>query len=189
MEYEKIRDELLTRVNEDLTEKRRIHTLAVRDLAVKMAEIYGADPLKAEIAALGHDLYRGLRGEELNNTVRELGLDEKYLDDPNLAHSKIAAVKLRTDFGVTDQEILDAVSYHTTGRRGMGLLEKIIFLADATEPNRSHPGVEEVREAALRNLDEGCLRSMEGTIAYVRNQGAYLDENTLEAQNFLKENK
>ncbi|MBR5740100.1 MAG: HD domain-containing protein, partial [Firmicutes bacterium] len=63
MEYEKIRDEILRHVTEDLTEKRRKHTLGVRDTAVRMALEYGADPLKAEIAALGHDLYRGLKGE------------------------------------------------------------------------------------------------------------------------------
>ena len=84
----------------ELSDKRRVHTLGVRDTALALADRYGADPEKAEIAALAHDLYRGLRGEELNKTVKELGLPDKYLDNPNLAHGKIAAIMLEKKYGV-----------------------------------------------------------------------------------------
>ena len=139
----------------ELSEKRRLHTLGVRDTAVALALKYGADPSKAEIAALAHDLYRGLRGEELNKTVKELGLSDKYLDNPNLAHGKIAASMLRSRYGVDDEEILNAVSFHTTGRKDMGTLEKVVFLADAIEPGRDYPGVEAVREASEVSLEAG----------------------------------
>lgn len=193
MGYEEIRDDLYRRVTSELYEKRRVHTLGVRDQALILASKYGADPLKAEIASLAHDLYRGLRGEELNKTVKELGLDDKYLDNPNLAHSKIAAIMLKRDYGLSDPDILNAVSYHTTGRAGMSTLEKIIFLSDAIEPGRDYPGVEEVRKASEIGLDEGCLKSMLGTISHVRDQGAYLDEDTKNAADYLnkhlKENR
>lgn len=189
MENGQLLKRLLSSVMTELSDKRRTHTLGVRDTALALAEKYGEDPEKAEIAALAHDLYRGLRGEELNKTVKELGLPDKYLDNPNLAHGKIAAIMLEKKYGVKDRAIIDAVSYHTTGRAGMSTLEKIIFLADAIEPGRDYPGVEEVREAAEKGLDEGCLRSMTGTIEHVQNQGAYLDEDTIEAAEFLKENK
>lgn len=189
MENGSVLKRLLDSVMTELSDKRRIHTLGVRDTALALCDRYGADPKKAEIAALAHDLYRGLRGEELNKTVKELGLDDKYLDNPNLAHGKIAAIMLEKKYGVSDRDILNAVSYHTTGRRGMSTLEKIVFLADAIEPGRTYPGVEEVREAAETGLDDGCLRSMLGTIRYVQDQGAYLDEDTIEAAEFLKENK
>ena len=158
----------------------------MRDTALALADRYGADPEKAEIAALAHDMYRGLRGEELNKTVKELGLPDKYLDNPNLAHGKIAAIMLEEKYGVEDRDILKAVSFHTTGRKNMSTLEKIIFLADAIEPGRNYPGVEEVREAAEKGLDEGCLRSMTGTIKHVQDQGAYLDEDTTEAAEYLR---
>ena len=170
----------------ELSDKRRVHTLGVRDTALALADRYGTDPEKAEIAALAHDLYRGLRGEELNKTVKELGLPDKYLDNPNLAHGKIAAIMLEKKYGVEDRDILNAVSFHTTGRKNMSTLEKIIFLADAIEPGRNYPGVEEVREAAEKGLDEGCLRSMTGTIKHVQDQGAYLDEDTTEAAEYLR---
>ena len=179
MEFGPLLERLYSSVMTELSDKRRIHTLGVKDTAIALAKKYGADPLKAEIAALAHDLYRGLRGEDLNKTVRDLGLDEKYLDDPNLAHSKIASIMLREKYGVEDSDILNAVSFHTTGRRNMSTLEKVVFLADAIEPGRNYPGVE----------DEGCLCSMLGTIRHVQEQGAYLDEDTIEAAEFLKENK
>ena len=187
MGYEEIRDALEEYVLNKLYERRRIHTLGVRDTALKLTEKYGGDPLKAEIAALSHDMFRGLRGEELKETVRSLGLDPRYEDDPNLAHGKIAALRLGSDYGVTDEDILNAVSYHTTGRRGMSLLEKIIYLADCIEPNRDYPGVDDIRRDAEVSLDKACLRAMEGTIRHVRDQGAYLDKDTLEAADFLKE--
>ena len=189
METGSILERLMSSVMTELSDKRRVHTLGVRDTALALADRYGADPEKAEIAALAHDLYRGLRGEELNKTVKELGLQDKYLDNPNLAHGKIAAIMLEKKYGVEDRDILNAVSFHTTGRAGMSTLEKVVFLADAIEPGRNYPGVEEVREAAEKCLDEGCLRSMLGTIEHVQDQGAYLDEDTIEAAEFLKENK
>ncbi len=189
MDYGAIKKELEDYVLNELYEKRRAHTLGVRDTALELAEKYGADKDKAEIAALAHDMYRGLRGDELNRTVRELGLPDKYLDDPNLAHGKIAAIMLRDKYGVEDSDILNAVSFHTTGRRNMTTLEKVIFLADAIEPGRNYPGVEDIRKEAEKGLDEGCLCSMLGTIRHVQDQGAYLDKDTIEAAEFLKENK
>ena len=193
MEYEKIRDALEEFVLNELYEKRRAHTLGVRDTALKLCEKYGADPLKAEIAALGHDMFRGLRGEALNEEIKRLGLPDKYLNDPNLAHSKIAAVRLKEDYGVTDEDILNAVSYHTTGRRDMSLLEKVIYLADGIEPNRTYPGVDRIRQEAETSLDGACLMAMQGTIEYVTSQGTHLDEDTKEAADHLlqesKENK
>ena len=186
MTNQEIIKSLTERVNGELYEKRRVHTLGVLDTALSLSEKYGADPEKAEIAALAHDLYRGLRGEELNDTVRELGLPEKYIDDPNLAHGKIAAIRLREDYGLEDEDIINAVSYHTTGRAGMSTLEKVIYLADAIEPGRDYPGVDELRKEAERGLDEACLMAMENTIRHVRDQGAYLDEDTLEAEDHLK---
>ena len=189
MGYEEVRDALEFFVMNELYDRRRVHTLGVRDTALEFCKKYGADPLKAEIAALAHDMYRGLRGEDLKKTVIELGLPERYQEDPNLAHGKIAAIKLKEDYGVDDEDILNAVSYHTTGRAGMSTLEKIIFLADAIEPGRTYPGVENVRKEAEKGLDEGCLASMLGTIEHVRDQGAFLDSDTIEAADFLKENK
>ena len=123
-------------IEKNFSEKRKIHTEGVRQLAMKLAQQYGEGDAalveKAEAAALYHDMYRGVPVDVLNYYVKHLELDEKrYKDNPNLAHGKIAAIIMERDFGVTDRDMINAVSFHTTGRPEMSLLEKIIYIADA----------------------------------------------------------
>ena len=80
-------------------------------------------------------------------------------------------------------------SFHTTGRAGMSKLEKIIFLADAIEPGRNYPTVDEIRKLAYVDLDEACIASMERTVQYTRKKGEYLDPDTIDALNDLKEKR
>ena len=173
-------------IEKHLSEKRRVHTEGVRKTAIELARLYGADEKKAETAALFHDMYRGLSGETLNSYVKQLGLDDKYLNNCNLAHSKIAAAVMRNDFGIQDPDILNAVSYHTTGRPGMSKLEKIIYIADAIEPNRDYPGVKQFRKAAFQDLDKACLMSLSNTIEFVTANGNFLDEETILAKEYFE---
>lgn len=174
IEFELLKNRITEYIQLHLKESRLRHTYNVADLAVSMAEKYGADTRKAEIAALLHDM-------------------AKYENRPgvnmNLAHSKIAVEKAREEFGITDEDILNAVSYHTTGRAGMTLLEKIIFLADAIEPGRNYPGVKDIRKKAETDLDGACLMSLTRTVEFINNRGDYLDPDTLRAKIYLEENK
>lgn len=167
------------------SEKRRIHTYGVCETSKKLALIYKVDEKKAEIAALFHDYFRGVKESVLNNYVRELGLSEKYLNNCNLAHGKIAAIIMKRDYNIKDEDILNAVSYHTTGRPNMSKLEKVIYLADAIEPNRVYPGVEEIRKLAFEDLDRACFESMCKSIEFIKSQGVFLDEDTIAARDYL----
>ena len=173
-------------IERNMTEKRRIHTYAVVEEAKALSQRYGEDMEKAELAALFHDFFRGVSEAALNGYVRQLGLGSVYLDNVNLAHSKIAAFIMERDYHVQDQDIINAVKYHTTGRADMSKLEKIIYLADAIEPNRSYPGIEEIRELACRDLDEACLASLQHSIDYVNSRGLYLDQDTVLAKDGLE---
>lgn len=172
-------------IERNMTEKRRIHTYAVVEEAKKLSRRYGEEMEKAELAALCHDFFRGVSEKSLNGYVRQLGLDPVYLDNANLSHGKIAAVIMERDYRIYDQDILNAVRFHTTGRANMSKLEKIIYLADAIEPNRSYPGIERIRELAWKNLDEACLASLEHSIEYVNSRGLYLDQDTVMARDSL----
>ncbi|QOX62721.1 HD domain-containing protein [Anoxybacterium hadale] len=176
---------LIDYINSNMTEKRRIHTYAVAEEAVKLARRYGEDVEKAELAALFHDFFRGISVEELNGYVKAFGLNHVYLNNNNLAHGKIAAIVMERDYHITDQDIINAVSFHTTGRAEMSLLEKIVYLADAIEPNRAYPGVNELRDLATKDLDKACLLSLNRNIEYIRSRGIYLDEDTLQARDSL----
>lgn len=178
-------DSINSYIEKNFSEKRKIHTEGVRKTAIVLAEKYGADVDKAELAALFHDMYRGVSEDVLNYYIKHLNLDKKYLNNCNLVHSKIAAVIMKRDYHIEDEDIINAVSYHTTGRPGMSLLEKIIYIADAIEPNRNYPGVEALREAAKHDLNEACLLSLTRTIEYVQGQGNYLDQDTLLARDYF----
>lgn len=179
-------DSITEQIERSYSEARKKHTYGVVDTATELAQRYGADVGKARTAALFHDLFRGIPAKALDVYVRQLGLPAKYLGNPNLAHSKVAALVMERDYGILDPEILDAVRFHTTGRAGMGLLEKILFLADSIEPGRNYPGLEALRDAARQNLDSACLQALERTIAYVSAKSEYLDPDTLLARDWLK---
>lgn len=179
-------DSIEVYIAKNLSEKRRNHTYGVVETAKKLARKYGADEKKAETAALFHDMFRGAQIEVLNMYVRQLGLDKNCLDNANLAHGRIAAAIMERDYGIKDQDIINAVKYHTTGRAGMSLLEKILYLADAIEPARSYPGVDQARKLAEESLNKACLFSMERTITYIQERKLFLHEDTINARNDLK---
>lgn len=164
-----------------LTERRLRHTEGVKQTAVHLAKRWGADPEKAALCALFHDMFKCRTVEEEDRAIDHYGIDSRYKGNPNLAHSKLAAAAMQQDWQITDPEMLNAVAYHTTGRAGMGLLEKIIYLADAIEPGRQYPGVEVLRRLAEINLNRACLVSMERTMQYVKDNGEPLDRDTAAA--------
>ena len=185
--YKELKNQIIEYIEKNLNEKRLRHTYSVAKEAVKLAERYGADAERAELAALFHDMFRSTPVQVLNMYIRQLGLPESNMDNPNLSHGKIAAAVMKKDYGIEDKELLNAVSYHTTGRAGMTLLEKIIFLADAIEPGRKYPDVEKIRETAYVDIDRACIESLERTVKYVREIGEYLDPDTEIAIDYLKE--
>ncbi len=179
------KNRLIEYIENQMTEKRRNHTYAVAEEAKKLARRYGEDLERAELAALFHDLFRGVTEKALNGYVRQLGLPSSYLNNANLAHSKIAAYLMERDYKIEDRDMINAVSFHTTGRANMSRLEKIIYLADAIEPGRAYPGIEELRELAYEDLDRACLKSLEHSIDYVTCRGLYLDQDTVKARDYL----
>lgn len=190
------KDEIINECLKLLTEKRLIHTLGVKETALQLIKHYVPDWAeenelieKAEIATYCHDIFRGKSGEELNSLVKKYHLPDVYLDNPNLAHGKLAVCYMKEELGIEDDDILNAVSYHTTGRENMSFLEKIVYIADAIEPGRSYPGLDEIRNMAFTDIDAACLASLEGTVDHLRSIGhsdSTIDIDTLNAINYLK---
>lgn len=185
--FKELKQKIIEYIEKNLKEKRVKHTYSVVKEAIKLAEHYGADKEKAELAALFHDMYRSTPVPVLNMYIRQLDLPKNITDNPNLSHGKIAAVIMKRDYGIEDEDILNAVAFHTTGRAGMSLLEKVIFLADAIEEGRNYPTVEETRRLAYVDIDKACISSLERTVEYIKGIGEYLDPDTINAINDLKE--
>ena len=185
--YSDVKAEIMSYIEKNLSERRLKHTRSVVNEAIKLAKHYGEDVEKAELAALFHDMFRSTPASVLNMYIRQLGLPKNIMDNPNLSHGKIAAVIMKRDFGIEDEDIVNAVSFHTTGRAGMSKLEKIIFLADSIEPGRNYPMVDEIRALAYINLEKACISSLTRTVEYIKGIGEYLDPDTISAINDLKE--
>ena len=162
-------DYIKAEIEERLSDKRKTHTYGVMDTAEKLAVRYGADVEKTRLAALCHDLYRSTPQKELNELVKAKGLSKKYIDNKDLSHGRLAACTMEDKFGISDEEVLNAVRYHTTGRAGMCLLEKIIYLADAIEPGRNYPGIEEQRALAFEDLDK-ALHPLKTSVQTLQNE-------------------
>ena len=170
-----------------LKHKRIPHVLGTEQEAVRLAERYGADVEKARTAALLHDCTKKLDMPSQLALCGQYGieLDELEQQALKLLHSKTGAAVARDVFGV-DDEIYSAIWYHTTGRANMTLLEKIIYLADYIEPTRDFPGVDQLRSACYRDLDEGLLLGLEMTIQEMTAMGNPVHHATVEARDALK---
>ncbi|MBT2690297.1 bis(5'-nucleosyl)-tetraphosphatase (symmetrical) YqeK [Bacillus sp. ISL-47] len=166
------RDQALAIVKEQLTEHRFIHSIGVMETAIKLAEKYGANEKKAELAAIFHDYAKFRPKDEMKEIILSNGMPVELLAyNSELWHAPVGAYLAEKEAGITDSEVLDAIRYHTSGRVGMSLLEKVIYLADYIEPGRHFPGVEEVRELANSSLDQALIKSVQNTIMFLVKKG------------------
>lgn len=180
-------EQMKEKLKSSLSSRRFLHSIGVMDTAVQLAEIYGEDPWDAAVAGLLHDCAKDMRGEEILQMCRRFSIEADNItrEQPELLHGKIGACIAQDEYGIEDKRVLDAIRYHTMGRENMSLLEKIIFIADYIEPNRSFPGVERIRKAAFSSLDEAMLMSLDNTIRQVIKKGVLIHPDTINARNYL----
>lgn len=169
-----------------LSKRRFQHSLQVARVAEEMAAHYGLDEDKAYITGLLHDYAKGVSGQELMIIAMDNGLieDEMDLEIPDLLHAPVGAWQLQHELGINDEEILNAVSCHTTGALEMSELDKIIYLADMIEPGRDYPGLERLKCVAGRDLNRGMLLGLESTIRYCLEQERILHPRTIAVRNY-----
>ena len=178
-EYHALPFEDLRRVSLSLhKEKRRAHAQGVSDTAVLLAKKYGADETDAARAGILHDITKALSPAQQQKLVDHWKLPVSPFEyaQTKLLHAKTGAAAARRIFGENDA-VVSAIDYHTTGRANMTPLEKIIYIADYMEPNRDFPGVDRLREAVWRDLDEGVLLGIDMTLEQLaqKNQPACAD--------------
>ncbi len=177
-----------------LSVKRYIHTMGVAEEAGKLAEIYGTakDRQKARVAGLLHDCAKDYpEGMRLRFCKEyKVKVDEIMQKQTDLIHPFLGAEVAKREYQVLDEDILNAIRYHTTGRAGMTLLEKIIFIADYIEPNREKfGGLDEARRLAYLDLDQAMEYILENTITYVKARGRLLHPLSLEALEYYKNHR
>ena len=172
---------LAERLRASVPEKRFVHSLGVAAEARRLAALHGADVPRAWLAGLLHDCAKGIPKERQAEECDRLGvaLDPATRALPQVIHGFLGERLARTDYGVRDEAVLRAIRLHTVGGAGMTALDKVVFLADGTEPGRHYPGVEDVRAAADRGLDEAIRLFLDGQFAYLASRGGAIHPATL----------
>ena len=142
-------------------------SFCVADSARMLAERYGADPEKAYFAGLLHDVMKDTPHGEQKKVIEDGGtvLTDAERGNPKLWHAMAGEAYLRVQMGVTDPDVLRAVRYHTTGRAGMSLLEKLLYVADYLSADREYNGVDRMRRLAESSLEEAMLFGLSFTIS------------------------
>jgi predicted HD superfamily hydrolase involved in NAD metabolism len=155
------------RVQASLSAARFEHTVGVVETAEQLAQRYGVDVKRARLAAWIHDVAREWPAEQLMQFAEKVEIPSGFASIPAILHGPIGAHLAGEWFGIDDEDVKNAIRYHTTGRVGMSDLEKVIILADAIEPGRRYPGVERIRELALRDLNTALAESFDNTLLYL----------------------
>jgi predicted HD superfamily hydrolase involved in NAD metabolism len=179
--------ELEQLVRSRTSERLYAHCAATAQMARDLATYHGLDSHKAWLAGLLHDVARPLDDGKLIDEAERLGVEIAETDRaaPVLLHGKVGARIAETQLRITDPQILEAITAHTTGAPGMGELARIVFVADYAEPTRELAGAREVRALLPERLDEAVLTVVRHKIDYVRQSGATLDPRCVELQNEL----
>lgn len=172
-EYNSLEEQYVDIIRGRLTPRRFEHSLAVAKKARQLAEKYGADPVKAYQAGLLHDILKDTDGDSQLQILKDFDilLDAVEQHAPKLWHARAGAVFLEKILGIADRDILNAVRYHTTGRAGMSLLEKMLYLADFTSDDRDFPDIEVMRELVDNDLQAAMVYAVEYTIQDLKEQG------------------
>jgi predicted HD superfamily hydrolase involved in NAD metabolism len=180
------RKQLIDAVKAQMPSKRWEHTLGVMEAAVELSRRYGCDQEKAYTAAILHDVVKYWPVNDQAEIIREHGLSADLLDyDKELWHAHAGAFVAKRDYGIVDEEVLDAIRYHTTGRPNMALLEKVLCLADYIEPGRDFPGVHNIREIAEHSVEMALLAAIDGTILFLLEKGKRVYPMTILTRNGL----
>ena len=178
------RQELLDKIAQKMSAKRFTHVLGVEETALKLAKIYHGNLEKASIAALVHDYAKERSDEEMIALIHEKSLDERLIAfGNNIWHGIAGAELIKKELDVFDEEILNAVRRHTTGDAQMTLLDKIIYVADYIEPNRSFPNVDEARKIAFQNLDQAVKYETKQTLSFLIEKQALIYPKTIDTYN------
>lgn len=166
-------------IRQRLDPYRFYHSMCVADCAKKLAKKYGCDEGKAYTAGILHDVMKNTPHDEQLEFLKKLNvkLCDVELANPKLYHAISGAYYVKNELKIDDESIFNAIRYHTTGRAGMSLLEKIIFVADFVSEDRNYNGIDEIRAASEENLEKAMMIGLDFTIKEIvdKKQSLHID--------------
>lgn len=175
---------LKSELSKRLTSGRYNHVLRVTETAKRLALLHGVAVDKAELAALFHDIAKCMDPTSLRVLMIENKVDERLFKfHHELWHAPVGAIIAANEFNIKDKEVLNAIEYHTTGRAGMSNFEKLIYVADMTEPGRNFSGVEKLRELATNNLEIAMGACIHQSVQFLVIKGAPVFPDSIDCYN------
>lgn len=181
-EYDFIKME--KKLSKYLDENRYQHTMGVMFTCASLAMAHGADLQDAQAAGLLHDCAKCIPNKKkLKLCIQQnIPVSDFEMTHPFLLHGKLGAWIAREKYGIQDPEILSAITFHTTGRPLMSLMEKIVYIADYIEPMRTKaPNLPKIRSLAFTNLDECMYEILKDTLQYLNGEPGDIDQTSREA--------
>ena len=170
-----------------MDKKRYQHTLGVAATASCMAMRFQTDPYKAYLAGLLHDNAKCISNDKKLSVCakNKLSVNAAEEKNPDLLHAKVGSFLAKDKYKISDEQILSAILWHTTGKPEMTVLEQIIYIADYIEPLRKpQKNMEIVRRLAFEDLDRCMLEILSGTIQYLQDKQAAIDEITMKTYQY-----
>ncbi len=170
-----------------LSYKRFEHTLGVEFTAAALAMRYDANIENAQIAGLLHDSAKDFSDDKTLSFCEKynISMNEIERKNPSLLHAKVGSFLAMDEYKVEDSDVINAILNHTTGRPGMSLLEKIIFISDYIEPSRNQaPRLDEIRKLVFEDLDKALLYAFEDILKYLKEKGDEIDPITQRAYEY-----
>ncbi|MDO5127215.1 MAG: bis(5'-nucleosyl)-tetraphosphatase (symmetrical) YqeK [Eubacteriales bacterium] len=185
-------EKMMERLKTNIKAKRFEHSLGVEYTAACLAYVHGADVEKARIAGLLHDCAKGIPTKEKLEKALKHGLPVNSFEknNPDLLHAKLGAYYARYKYEIKDIDILNAITYHTTGRPDMSLLEKIIYVADYIEPNRKPiDELDIIRKEAFIDLNICIVHILKNTLEYLESTNTDIDIMTQKTYEYYVSNE
>ncbi|MEG3439282.1 bis(5'-nucleosyl)-tetraphosphatase (symmetrical) YqeK [Pannus brasiliensis CCIBt3594] len=182
-----MRERAIAWLRENVNEHRLQHILGVESTSVELARHHDLDPVKAGQAGLLHDLAKFFKPKKLLAMAESAGIeiDEICAEHPHLLHADVSAVVAREEFGITDEEILDAIRNHTLGRPGMSALSCVVFVADALEPGRGDtPELNALRQLGFQDLYKCVQQTSDHSLKYLLNSACPIHPRTVLTRNW-----
>ena len=176
-------------LKKNMDESRYEHTLGVMYTSAALAMRYECDLDKALLAGLMHDCAKCMPNAKKLKTAEKYGLEITDLEkkNPFMLHAKVGAVLAEKKYDITDEEVLGAIRWHTTGRPDMTLLEKIVYIADYIEPRRDKAdNLPQMRYLAFQDLDQTMYEILKGTLDYLGKKGSSIDPMTMQAYQYFE---
>ena len=178
-------DEYIEKLREYISKKRLEHSIRTMQMAKKLCDKYMIDE-SAVLAALLHDIAKEL---PLDKMVEIVG--DNYKEDidnmytKNILHGYVGAIICKDILKIENEKVLSAIRYHTTGKKNMNDIEKVVYISDAIEMGRVYENVDDIRKEVFNELNKGILFELNNKINYLIDKNMIIHKNSIEFRNSL----